>query len=214
MHEHWEHKKRRSGGMSNPQIDEWYDLGLENGALGGKLVGAGGGGFLMFYAEDHRRLRAAMATAASKKCGSGSTSKAPRSWSGEPAGRDPGRRPGDAVAADHGNDSQGPRRRRRPAVCRASGAACSGNSGIDASRAGCVGYLGDQIEAVLGDGRRWDMRFEYLLRWAGAARHRRRGAAALPLLGEAFFVMYGDSYLECDFRAVERAFRAQWPIGV
>ena len=52
MHEHWEHKKRRSGGMSNPQIDEWYELGRRNGALGGKLVGAGGGGFLMFYAED------------------------------------------------------------------------------------------------------------------------------------------------------------------
>ena len=60
MHEHWEHKKRRSGGMSNPQIDEWYELGRSNGAIGGKLVGAGGGGFLMFYAEDHRRLRAAM----------------------------------------------------------------------------------------------------------------------------------------------------------
>jgi D-glycero-alpha-D-manno-heptose-7-phosphate kinase len=60
MHEQWEHKKRRSRGMSNPQIDEWYDLARKNGALGGKLVGAGGGGFLMFYAEDHRRLRAAM----------------------------------------------------------------------------------------------------------------------------------------------------------
>lgn len=63
MHEHWEHKKQRSGGMSNPQIDEWYTLGRENGALGGKLVGAGGGGFLLFYAEDHRRLRAAMTRA-------------------------------------------------------------------------------------------------------------------------------------------------------
>jgi D-glycero-alpha-D-manno-heptose-7-phosphate kinase len=61
MHEHWEHKKRRSGGMSNPQIDRWYELGRQNGAIGGKLVGAGGGGFLMFCAEDHRRLRRAMA---------------------------------------------------------------------------------------------------------------------------------------------------------
>lgn len=60
MHEHWEHKKTRSGGMSNPQIDEWYELALKNGAIGGKLVGAGGGGFLMFYAEDAERLRAAM----------------------------------------------------------------------------------------------------------------------------------------------------------
>jgi D-glycero-alpha-D-manno-heptose-7-phosphate kinase len=63
MHEHWEHKKRRSGGMSSPQIDEWYALGMENGALGGKLVGAGGGGFLMFYAADRNRLRGAMSRA-------------------------------------------------------------------------------------------------------------------------------------------------------
>ncbi len=63
MHEHWEHKKRRSGGMSNPSIDEWYELGLNNGALGGKLVGAGGGGFLMFYASDRNKLRRAMTRA-------------------------------------------------------------------------------------------------------------------------------------------------------
>jgi D-glycero-alpha-D-manno-heptose-7-phosphate kinase len=63
MHEHWEHKRRRSAGMSNPQIDEWYELGRNNGAIGGKLVGAGGGGFLLFYAEDHARLRHAMAAA-------------------------------------------------------------------------------------------------------------------------------------------------------
>lgn len=60
MHEHWEHKKRRSGGMTNPQIDQWYELGMKNGAVGGKLVGAGGGGFLMFYAADRNRLRRAM----------------------------------------------------------------------------------------------------------------------------------------------------------
>ena len=63
MHEHWEHKKKRSGGMSNPKIDEWYELGMKNGAVGGKLVGAGGGGFLMFYAGDRQKLRLAMARA-------------------------------------------------------------------------------------------------------------------------------------------------------
>lgn len=63
MHEHWEHKKKRSGGMSHPKIDEWYELARKNGAIGGKLVGAGGGGFLLFYAEEHRRLRSAMAKA-------------------------------------------------------------------------------------------------------------------------------------------------------
>jgi D-glycero-alpha-D-manno-heptose-7-phosphate kinase len=63
MHEHWEHKKRRSGGMSNPKIDEWYELGMKNGAVGGKLVGAGGGGFLMFIAHDRNKLRHAMSHA-------------------------------------------------------------------------------------------------------------------------------------------------------
>ncbi len=63
MHEHWEHKKKRSGGMSNPQIDAWYELGMKNGAIGGKLVGAGGGGFLMFMAHDRNKLRRAMAGA-------------------------------------------------------------------------------------------------------------------------------------------------------
>lgn len=63
MHEHWEHKKRRSGGMSNSHIDGWYQLGRANGAIGGKLVGAGGGGFLLFYTEEPRKLRSAMSTA-------------------------------------------------------------------------------------------------------------------------------------------------------
>ena len=60
MHEHWEHKKKRSGQMSNWQIDEWYLLARKNGAVGGKLVGAGGGGFLMFYTEDRERLKESM----------------------------------------------------------------------------------------------------------------------------------------------------------
>ncbi len=60
MDVHWQRKKQRSGGMSNPKINEWYDLALVNGALGGKLIGAGGGGFLMFYSEDKAKLRHAM----------------------------------------------------------------------------------------------------------------------------------------------------------
>lgn len=60
MHEHWEHKKRRSSAMSNPMIDEWYAAAMKQGALGGKLIGAGGGGFLMFYTKDKPKLRHAM----------------------------------------------------------------------------------------------------------------------------------------------------------
>jgi D-glycero-alpha-D-manno-heptose-7-phosphate kinase len=64
MHEHWLHKKLRSSGMTNDYIDRLYSLGMLHGALGGKLVGAGGGGFLMFYAENKSQLRNAM-------CGAG-----------------------------------------------------------------------------------------------------------------------------------------------
>jgi len=60
---HWERKRQRSGGMTNPDIDKWYELGMSNGALGGKLIGAGGGGFLMFYSEEKTRLRHAMSRA-------------------------------------------------------------------------------------------------------------------------------------------------------
>jgi D-glycero-alpha-D-manno-heptose-7-phosphate kinase len=63
MHEHWEHKRRRAGGISTGEIDAWYDLARANGALGGKLVGAGAGGFLLLYADDTRRVRRAMASA-------------------------------------------------------------------------------------------------------------------------------------------------------
>ncbi len=67
MDVHWQRKKERSGGMSNPQINEWYDLAMSEGALGGKLIGAGGGGFLMFYAQDKARLRHAMRGAGLKE---------------------------------------------------------------------------------------------------------------------------------------------------
>ncbi|MGC4073518.1 MAG: galactokinase [Nibricoccus sp.] len=60
MDVHWQRKKARSSGMSNNHINEWYDFAMSNGALGGKLIGAGGGGFLMFYAADKQRLRHAM----------------------------------------------------------------------------------------------------------------------------------------------------------
>lgn len=61
MNIHWESKKKRSNSMSNERINKWYDLAMQNGALGGKLIGAGGGGFLMFYAEDNKKLRTTMA---------------------------------------------------------------------------------------------------------------------------------------------------------
>ncbi len=57
---HWQRKKARSSGMTNQHINDWYDHAMKHGALGGKLIGAGGGGFLMLYAADNIRLRHAM----------------------------------------------------------------------------------------------------------------------------------------------------------
>lgn len=78
----------------------------------------------------------------------------------------------------------------------------------------CVGHKGDQIREALGDGSRWGMTFEYvadgpaLVGTGGAIRQ------ALPLLGDAFFVMYGDSYLDCRFTDIEAAFRASGQPGL
>lgn len=78
----------------------------------------------------------------------------------------------------------------------------------------CVGHLGEQVQAVLGDGQRWNMQITYvfdgpqLLGTGGAIRR------ALPVLDDAFFVLYGDSYLECDYQAVEAAFLASEALGL
>ena len=60
---HWQVKKRLSTKVSSDRIDRWYELAKRNGALGGKIMGAGGGGFFMFYCDNHKkaRLREAMA---------------------------------------------------------------------------------------------------------------------------------------------------------
>lgn len=60
MDTHWQHKLKQTSSMSNSRINEWYELAKQNGAIGGKLIGAGGGGFLMFYAHDRNRLRETM----------------------------------------------------------------------------------------------------------------------------------------------------------
>lgn len=78
----------------------------------------------------------------------------------------------------------------------------------------CLGYLGEQVAAALGDGSEWHMTFTYVydgprpLGTGGALR------LALPHLGSAFFVTYGDSYLTCDFNAVERRFHESGKRGL
>jgi len=78
----------------------------------------------------------------------------------------------------------------------------------------CVGYLGEKVEKEIGDGHHWNMKVDYvfdgpiLLGTGGALRR------ALPILGNAFFVLYGDSYLECDYSAVEKAFHESGKLGL
>lgn len=78
----------------------------------------------------------------------------------------------------------------------------------------CLGYLGEQVQACLGDGRHWGVKLDYVFDGAhplgtgGALRK------ALPLLGEAFVVLYGDSYLEIDYEAVIQAFQVSGKDGL
>lgn len=78
----------------------------------------------------------------------------------------------------------------------------------------CVGYRGEMIRDALGDGRRWNVSIDYvfdgdrLLGTGGALKR------AQPSLGEAFFVMYGDSFLDCELPSIERAFRASGRAGL
>jgi D-glycero-alpha-D-manno-heptose-7-phosphate kinase len=67
MHEHWEHKRKRSPGMANERIDHLYALARSSGAVGGKLVGAGGGGFLLVYSLHPEDTRQAMAEAGAQE---------------------------------------------------------------------------------------------------------------------------------------------------
>jgi D-glycero-alpha-D-manno-heptose-7-phosphate kinase len=61
LDEHWRAKKKLGAGVANPRIDRLYDVARANGALGGKISGAGGGGFFLFYAEEGKQeLRRAM----------------------------------------------------------------------------------------------------------------------------------------------------------
>jgi D-glycero-alpha-D-manno-heptose-7-phosphate kinase len=61
MHEHWMHKRKRSSGIANERIDHLYDVARDSGVIGGKLVGAGGGGFLLVYSARPEETRSAMA---------------------------------------------------------------------------------------------------------------------------------------------------------
>ncbi len=78
----------------------------------------------------------------------------------------------------------------------------------------CVGYKGEMILEVLGDGRKWGVSIDYafdgdhLLGTGGALRRAR------PQLGSRFFVMYGDSYLDCDLAAIARAFDENGKAGL
>jgi|SRR5579859_4719578 len=78
----------------------------------------------------------------------------------------------------------------------------------------CVGYLGEQVRNVLGDGSKWGVRLRYafdgpnLLGTGGAIRN------VVDLLGDAFFVLYGDTYLDCEYLSIEAAFHESHKLGL
>jgi MurNAc alpha-1-phosphate uridylyltransferase len=78
----------------------------------------------------------------------------------------------------------------------------------------CLGYLGDEVQTCLGDGGRWGVKLDYV--FDGAQPLGTGGALrkALPLLGEAFVVLYGDSYLEINYEAVVQAFQVSGKDGL
>ena len=60
MNDHWRYKLSRSRNMSNELINNYYSFAMKNGAIGGKIIGAGGGGFLLFYSDSPSKLRNAL----------------------------------------------------------------------------------------------------------------------------------------------------------
>ena len=144
-----------------------------------------------------------------KRCGSASTSRARRCCSDEPARRDPGRWAGDAAAADDRADSQVAGRGRRPPVRRAPDRAARPPRD-HRHRVSASGIWARWCSDALGDGSRLgraasttSSTARVLLGTGGALRRAAARSSAI-----AFFVLYGDSYLECDYAAVERTFVA------
>jgi N-acetyl-alpha-D-muramate 1-phosphate uridylyltransferase len=78
----------------------------------------------------------------------------------------------------------------------------------------CAGHLGDQLASTIGDGRRWNIQIEYV--FDGAAPLGTGGALknALPHLGDAFLVLYGDAYLDCDYRQIADVFVDSGKLGL
>ena len=162
MHVHWEHKKARSRSMTNSQIDEYYELARRNGALGGKLIGAGGGGFLMMYTEDKTRLRHAMRGAGLREVRMRFDFRAPRCSRNREryaAGGDPGGRPGHAAWPVTETRSQGAGGNQWRAVSGASTApvACARYRAGGAVR----GHMARRFANIAGDGGRFGLRIEY-----------------------------------------------------
>jgi len=193
MDVHWQRKKTAQRRMSNPKINEWYDLAMASGALGGKLIGAGGGGFLMFYATTRPGSATLCSRPGSRKSAFVSISKA-RNWSSrERAARHAHchscGRTRHTIAAHHGKNPQITRARRGQTV---SGASAELLHARGIRRAVlCLGYLGEMIQRDFGDGHAFGLRLDYSfdgpkpLGTGGAIKH------ALPLLGDEFFVLYG-----------------------
>ena len=159
MHEHWEHKRRRSPGMSDERIDRLYTLARRSGVIGGKLVGAGGGGFLLVYARARRTPGRRWRRRAPPSSRSTSSSAAPTPASTRERRPDPSRH---FHRSPSSPEDWGPAwvipRARPKAAGRGRGRALSSHELRRLADHGageevlCVGHLGERIEASVGDG--------------------------------------------------------------
>ena len=183
---------------------------MANGALGGKLVGAGAGGFLLFYANDQDALRSCMVDEGLSEVRFSFDHDGSTLLTGTDPGAvpHPGRWPRDPDAARH--------RTVPKALLPVAGHPFADWQLRWLERQGVTevvlstGHLGSMVRDFVGDGRRWGLTVAYAeegdrLRGTGGAV---RLASALGLLDERFFVLYGDSYLPIDFSAVEQSFVA------
>ena len=203
--------------MSNPKINEWYDLAMANGALGGKLIGAGGGGFLMFYAEDKARV------ASRDEAGRLAGSPVPLRFRGNETRHFVSAPLEIPVAILAG----GLATRLRPitekipkSLVPVAGRPFLAHQlemlharGIRRAVL-CIGYLGEMIQRDFGDAKHSASNWiipstaRKLLGTGGAIKR------ALPLLGEEFFVLYGDSYLPIEYAPVADFFHRSGKPGL
>ena len=208
MNTHWEYKKGRSQSMSNDRINHWYDLARKNGALGGKLIGAGGGGFLMFLCQEGSRVR---------QCddrGGAGRGPVPVRLRRHEGGPSMSRLPVAILAGGLATRLGALTRKTPKCLLEVAGRPFIHHQLRQLAKQGvsrvilCLGHLGEQVVEAVGDGSAFGLEVAYsfdgpdLRGTAGAVKR------ALPLLGAGVLRPLRRLLPECSYAAVQHAFEA------